>query len=137
MAGVANVHLDATEYADRIVFLHAVRPGPASRSYGLQVAALAGVPQAGDRARRGASCRNWSRPTRWLAAGDAPAERHPPQGQLLFDATRSRDALLERLRALDPDALSPRAGARTLLYELRRLTARRNLLKIHCEYAPV
>jgi DNA mismatch repair protein MutS len=42
---VANVHLDATEHADGIVFLHAVKPGPASRSYGLQVARKAGVPR--------------------------------------------------------------------------------------------
>src|SRR5262249_49147384 len=43
--GCANVHLDATEHADQLVFLHAVKQGPASRSYGLQVAALAGVPR--------------------------------------------------------------------------------------------
>ncbi len=42
---VANVHLDATEHDDGIVFLHAVKPGPASRSYGLQVAQKAGVPR--------------------------------------------------------------------------------------------
>jgi DNA mismatch repair protein MutS len=42
---VENVHLDATEHADGIVFLHAVKPGPASRSYGLQVAQKAGVPR--------------------------------------------------------------------------------------------
>jgi len=42
---VANVHLDATEHADGIVFLHAVKPGPASRSYGLAVAQKAGVPR--------------------------------------------------------------------------------------------
>ena len=43
---IANVHLDATEHADGIVFLHAVKPGPASRSYGLAVAQKAGVPKA-------------------------------------------------------------------------------------------
>ncbi|MGH8243831.1 MAG: DNA mismatch repair protein MutS, partial [Steroidobacteraceae bacterium] len=42
---IANVHLDATEHADGIVFLHAVKPGPASKSYGLQVAQKAGVPR--------------------------------------------------------------------------------------------
>ncbi len=45
LPGVANVHLDATEHGEGIVFLHAVRPGPASRSYGLQVAQKAGVPR--------------------------------------------------------------------------------------------
>ena len=42
---IANVHLDATEHGDEIVFLHAVKPGPASKSYGLQVAQKAGVPR--------------------------------------------------------------------------------------------
>ncbi|MER2557824.1 MAG: DNA mismatch repair protein MutS [Candidatus Competibacter denitrificans] len=42
--GIANVHLDAVEHGETIVFLHQVQDGPASRSYGLQVAALAGVP---------------------------------------------------------------------------------------------
>jgi DNA mismatch repair protein MutS len=42
--GIANVHLDALEHGSRIVFLHAVREGPANQSYGLAVAALAGVP---------------------------------------------------------------------------------------------
>ena len=41
----ANIHLDAVEHKDSIVFLHAVEEGPADRSYGLQVAALAGVPK--------------------------------------------------------------------------------------------
>src|SRR5579862_2927444 len=41
----ANVHLDATEHADSLVFLHAVKEGPANRSFGLQVAQLAGVPR--------------------------------------------------------------------------------------------
>lgn len=42
---IANVHFDATEHNDRIVFLHAVQPGPANQSYGIQVAQLAGVPR--------------------------------------------------------------------------------------------
>src|SRR5690606_26808757 len=41
---IDNVHLDAVEHGDKIVFLHALKGGPANRSYGLQVAALAGVP---------------------------------------------------------------------------------------------
>ncbi len=42
---VVNAHLDATEHGEGVVFLHAVKPGPASRSYGLQVAQKAGVPR--------------------------------------------------------------------------------------------
>jgi DNA mismatch repair protein MutS len=44
--GVANIHLDATEHGEQLIFLHAVQDGPASRSFGLQVARLAGVPRA-------------------------------------------------------------------------------------------
>ena len=44
-SGIANLHLDAVEHGDTLVFMHAVRPGPANRSFGLQVAALAGVPK--------------------------------------------------------------------------------------------
>src|SRR5690606_5245908 len=44
--GIVNVHLNATEYKDNIVFLHKVQEGPASKSYGLQVAKLAGIPAA-------------------------------------------------------------------------------------------
>ncbi|MCG3168932.1 MAG: DNA mismatch repair protein MutS [Pseudomonadales bacterium] len=109
--GVANVHLDATEYADRIVFLHAVRPGPASRSYGLQVAALAGVPQPViAEARR--KLQELETPHPGGSASAAPA-----QGQLLFDPDPRPEALAARLRATDPDALTPRE-AHALLYEL-------------------
>src|SRR5207342_219239 len=45
MPGIVNLHLDATEHGEDLVFLHAVREGPASRSYGLAVARLAGVPR--------------------------------------------------------------------------------------------
>jgi DNA mismatch repair protein MutS len=111
--GVANVHLDATEYADRIVFLHAVRPGPASRSYGLQVAALAGVPQAVVReARR--KLGELERPALALAQ----AENSPAQASLPFDRNPRGEALMARLAALDADALSPRE-ALELIYELR------------------
>jgi DNA mismatch repair protein MutS len=45
VSGTINVHLDATEHKDSIVFLHSVQEGPASQSYGLQVAKLAGIPK--------------------------------------------------------------------------------------------
>ena len=52
LPSAANVHLSAVEHKDSIVFLHAVQDGPASQSYGLQVAQLAGVPPAVIRAAR-------------------------------------------------------------------------------------
>ncbi len=108
--GVANVHLDATEHGDRLVFLHAVKPGPASRSYGLQVAQLAGVPReviASARAHL-EQLERASAATRAVATPD----------QLPLGPPAS--AALERLDALDPDRLSPREALEQL-YELKRL----------------
>jgi len=112
---VANVHLDAVEHKDRIVFLHAVEEGPASQSYGLQVAQLAGVP--------GAVIRNARRKLTDLESAASP------QGDLFFGAPPQAateptgpDAqpLLARLAGIDPDGLAPRE-ALDLLYELKRL----------------
>ena len=110
----ANVHLDAVEHQDSIVFLHAVEEGPASQSYGLQVAQLAGVPKAViQRARRilqqleeasragGGQADLFARP--------APAEPEP-----------AADALRDALSQVNPDELSPRE-ALELLYRLKRL----------------
>lgn len=112
---VANVHLDAVEHKDRIVFLHAVEEGPASQSYGLQVAQLAGVPGAVIRSAR-----------RKLSDLESAAS---PQGDLFFGAPPNVSSepagpdaqpLLARLAAIDPDGLVPRE-ALELLYELKRL----------------
>jgi DNA mismatch repair protein MutS len=130
IAGCANVHLDATEHGDSLVFLHAVKEGPANRSYGLTVAALAGVPRAVI-----AQARHYLR-----ALEQHSQERHPgvptPQAELpLFARNAAVDIapqasavdlpgsrLRQRLQALDPDTLSPRA-ALELVYELCTLSA--------------
>ncbi|MGZ5175312.1 MAG: DNA mismatch repair protein MutS [Burkholderiales bacterium] len=110
---VANVHLDAVEHKDRIVFLHALEEGPASRSYGLQVAQLAGVPGTVIRAarRRLAELEEQgynASPQRDLFAPDAPVPAEP-----------SQHPSLELLRSADPDAMTPRE-ALDLLYLLRQ-----------------
>jgi len=109
-----NVHLDAVEHKDSIVFLHAVEEGPASQSYGLQVAQLAGVPKVViQRARRilqqleeasragGSQADLFARPA---------AEEPEPAG----------DALRDALAQVNPDELSPRE-ALEFLYRLKRL----------------
>jgi DNA mismatch repair protein MutS len=116
--GCANVHLDATEHGDGIVFLHAVKEGPASRSYGLQVAQLAGVP------------RNViAQARRYLEALESQRDRldgaDSAQKELpLFAAPVAPEALVDPLRealsVLDPDEMSPRAALEAL-YRLRRL----------------
>jgi DNA mismatch repair protein MutS len=115
--GCANVHLDATEHGEGIVFLHAVKDGPANRSYGLQVAQLAGVPVAviGE-ARRYLEQLESERERQRVAGGDAKAA----QTELPLFVPPAVDAVREALRALDPDELSPKAALEAL-YQLRQL----------------
>ena len=117
--GCANVHFDAVETPkDGVVFLHAVEDGPASKSFGLAVAKLAGVPADTVRQARGYLARldayANSAGQRDLFAADAP----PPADDV---AARAR-AVVERVAALDPDAMSPRE-ALAALYEIRRIAA--------------
>ena len=117
--GCANVHLDATEHGDGIVFLHAVKDGPANRSYGLQVAQLAGVPVGviGE-ARRYLEHLESQRERERAAVANGDVAT--PQTELpLFTAPRP-DVLRKALQAIDPDELSPK-DALAALYSLRRL----------------
>jgi DNA mismatch repair protein MutS len=109
-AGIANVHLDAAEHGDGVVFLHAVRDGPASQSYGLQVAKLAGMPaKVIERAR--ARLRELERGAAHRLAAQTP--------QLpLFTAEREDAPVVEALRSVEPDGLSPRE-ALEVLYRLK------------------
>src|SRR6266403_1336100 len=125
--GCANVHLDATEHGDGIVFLHAVKDGPANRSYGLQVAQLAGVPLSViAEARRYLEALESQRDRERASANgrDGPAAQTELQ---LFTAptdaparTAAEDEFRAALASLDPDELSPKA-ALEVLYRLRRL----------------
>ncbi|MBP1474135.1 DNA mismatch repair protein MutS [Frateuria sp. MAH-13] len=113
---IANVHLDAVEYGEQLVFMHAVKEGPANRSFGLQVAALAGLPRSVIADAR----RTLAELERGMQAS-GPAAGTPPSAspQLgLFSAQPS--AAEEALKRLDPDALSPREALETL-YRLKAL----------------
>ena len=120
----ANVHLSAVEHGQGIVFLHAVSDGPASQSYGLQVAQLAGVPPAVIRAARKhlAQLEQQSlihaAPQRDLFAPAVDALL-PTQHDLPESESTPHPALA-RLSSIDPDELRPRE-ALDLLYELRAL----------------
>jgi DNA mismatch repair protein MutS len=123
------VHLDATEHGDSIVFLHAVKDGPANRSYGLQVAQLAGVPRAViAEARRYLEHleaeRDQQRAAAPTADGGAAQTELPLFAGPVRHADRPVDAVADALRAalttIDPDELSPRAALEAL-YALRRL----------------
>jgi DNA mismatch repair protein MutS len=127
----ANVHLSAVEHGDGIVFLHAVQDGPASQSYGLQVAQLAGVPQPVIRAAR--------KHLAWLEQQSADATPTPQMDLFAAPATPPDDdddiepeaagapagqaaarEALEALIDIDPDSLSPR-DALEALYRLKAI----------------
>jgi DNA mismatch repair protein MutS len=109
----ANIHLDAVEHKDSIVFLHAVEEGPADRSYGLQVAALAGVPKPVIRQAR-----------KYLEMLEAQSLQRGGQNDLFLSEKKPEepesDALREALQGVNPDELTPRE-ALELLYRLKKL----------------
>jgi len=110
----ANIHLDAVEHKDSIVFLHAVEEGPASQSYGLQVAALAGVPASVTRAAK-----------RYLLQLEEQSLTRGGQSDLFAGATvpapeSEPHPALDLLASVKPDELSPKE-ALELLYRLKQL----------------
>jgi len=120
-SGVANVHLDAVEHHDQhgddtLVFMHAVKDGPADRSFGLQVAALAGLPKAVVREARGRLAeleqrRSEPAPILTPQALDAPQQ---------FGLFTPSSAALDALAAIDPDELTPKQALEAL-YRLKAL----------------
>ncbi len=113
---MANVHLDATEHRDHVVFLHHIQEGPANRSYGLQVARLAGIPAgvldaAADKLRE-------------LEQADSKASTAlPPPAQSDLFSAPAPHPVVDALTDMEVDDLSPRQALERL-YELRRLVDR-------------
>ncbi len=104
---VANVHMDAVEHGDEIIFLHAVKAGPANQSYGLQVAALAGVPKTVIKAAK--------QRLQDIESLSPLNTKDELQSDMFND-----EPIIEKLESIDPDNLSPKQ-ALALLYELRTL----------------
>jgi len=122
--GCANLHFDAVEHADGIVFLHAAAEGPANRSYGLQVAKLAGVPSAVVRRAREYLARLDKFSATDAAQADLFAPAGPPSARIDEPAIAPEaGTVAARLATLDPDAMTPR-DALAALYELRNLLQR-------------
>jgi DNA mismatch repair protein MutS len=117
LEGVVNVHLKAVEHGDSIVFLHSVNDGPASQSYGLQVAALAGIPK------------NVLRQARFQLSKLEKGDKDNPQMGLFTTYEEPEPELepdtpvLDKLNETDPDELTPRA-ALDLIYKLKALNDR-------------
>ncbi|WCD79194.1 DNA mismatch repair protein MutS [Pseudomonas sp. TUM22785] len=113
---VANVHLNATEHNERIVFLHHVLPGPASQSYGLAVAQLAGVPADVIQRARQHLTRLETTSLPHEAPKAAPGQPVPPMQSDMFASLPH--PVLDELAKLQPDDLTPRR-ALELLYTLK------------------
>jgi DNA mismatch repair protein MutS len=113
--GCANVHLDATEHANQLIFLHSVKAGPANQSYGLQVAALAGVPPKVITAARKYLRELEQRPA-------SAAESNKAQQELLLTVSEEPEPspIVAALAAIDPNSLSPRE-ALDIVYRLKEL----------------
>ncbi|HXG29647.1 MAG TPA: DNA mismatch repair protein MutS [Nevskiales bacterium] len=118
LPAVVNVHLDATEYGHELVFLHRVKEGAADRSYGLQVAQLAGVPKAVIAMAR--------RYLQELERARVPAAAQAAAPQLPLFEPAPPSPVVEELRALDPDSLSPREALEMLYYFKRCLDEDKN-----------
>lgn len=112
LENVANVHLDAIEHGDTIAFMHAVQEGAASKSYGLQVAALAGVPSKVVQAAK--------HKLHHLESRDRDNGLPSDTQQVMSFSAPAESAALTHLDSIDPDQLSPKQ-ALDLLYQLKQL----------------
>jgi len=113
--GLVNVHLDAIEHNDTIAFMHTVLDGAASKSFGLQVAALAGVPKA--------VIAQAKQKLKLLENHQSVTAPNTEQQAFTFNnevAQNTPSEVEEQLGAIDPDNLSPRQ-AHDLLYKLKAL----------------
>ena len=119
--GTINVHLDATEHKDSIVFLHSVQEGPANQSYGLQVAKLAGIPQEVVKLAK----IELQRLEQKNLAADAKQQHKPSTPQTDLFASTKPSELDIMMKDIQPDELSPKDALDTL-YKLKRATNRSN-----------
>lgn len=107
---LVNVHLDAVEHGDGIAFLHAVQEGAANKSYGLQVASLAGVPKS--------VVNNAKRKLQQLELSSSQNSTQTPiQASLAFEETETHPAI-DLLQNTDADELTPKK-ALELIYQLQ------------------
>jgi DNA mismatch repair protein MutS len=107
ISGINNIHINAVEHGEKIIFLHSVKPGPANQSYGLQVAQLAGVPaEVIKRAKN-----------KLVELENQAVSNHHESGQFELFSDRPHP-VIEKLQALDVNELSPKA-ALDLLYSLK------------------
>ncbi|MFT5452902.1 MAG: DNA mismatch repair protein MutS, partial [Enterobacterales bacterium] len=123
--GVKNIHFDAEEYEDEIIFLHQARPGPADKSYGIQVASLAGLPQ---EVIKKAANKLESLEQKGYDAGDKKTVHHntgvltsnsSKEEAVTTNSTEQKSLRVSnKIKQCDPDSMTARE-ALELLYSLR------------------
>lgn len=106
---IANIHLDATEHDDNIIFLHSVKEGPANQSYGLQVAKLAGIPQI--------VINDAKQKLRELEQNNLNQYHAISTEQHELFSEPKQHPIIDTLKALSPDSFTPKDALSTL-YEL-------------------
>ncbi|MEK6805311.1 MAG: DNA mismatch repair protein MutS [Pseudomonadota bacterium] len=109
---IANIHLDATEHGEKLVLLHRVKPGPASRSFGIKVAALSGIPQPVLQQAR-----------IYLSQFESAPQDNPKQPQAALPPPSESQPVMDLLQSTNPDALSPKQ-ALDLIYKLKAICNR-------------
>ncbi len=119
LPNLANVHLDAVEMKDKIVFLHKLESGPANQSYGLQVAQLAGVPKSIVRVAKKQLTDLETKQAGQHPQGDLFSANAPNAAPVLEFGT---SALVDAIDDLKPDELSPKE-ALEILYRLKTMRA--------------
>ncbi len=107
LRGINNIHIDAVEHGEKIVFLHSVKPGPANQSYGLQVAQLAGVPATVIKLAK----------IKLVELENQSVANHADSGQFEMFSDRPHP-VIEKLQEVDLNELSPKE-ALDLLYSLQ------------------
>nr|WP_295082826.1 DNA mismatch repair protein MutS [uncultured Roseateles sp.] len=112
-----NCHVGAVESGENIVFLHEIQPGPASRSYGVQVARLAGMPASLVRQARATLEALEAK----ASAGDVQIDLFAAPPEPSSPAAEVTSALQQAMNDVNPDTLSPRE-ALDLIYQLKQLS---------------
>ncbi|MCX8573560.1 MULTISPECIES: DNA mismatch repair protein MutS [unclassified Gilliamella] len=113
MQGVYNIHFDAIEHDNTVAFIHEVSEGAASKSFGIAVAGLAGVPKT-------VLKRAKQKLKELEMISKQTANSHVDSSQLSFETESEPSEVEEALKRIDPDALTPKQ-ALEMLYQLKKL----------------
>ncbi|TCP11455.1 DNA mismatch repair protein MutS [Bisgaardia hudsonensis] len=120
IVGVVNVHLDALEHKDTIAFMHTVQDGAASKSYGLAVAALAGVPQSVIKLAK-QKLKQLEKLSQQTTGLNPQKVLQQTQGELaLMEQDETKNAILDMLETVEPDEMTPKQ-ALAYLYQLKKM----------------